>query len=164
MHGPRGNCADSWDWAALGRVALRESRRVLGDGQDAEDAAQEAMIRAFRSRVRCLSAQAPEGWVRAIARREAYRQFSAAQTHETALDHVPEERVDAPIGVVHDQLAAAEVLSRIPVADRSLLLRRYVLDQSSAQIAAELALPPATVRVRIHRAAKRLREFERLWG
>jgi RNA polymerase sigma-70 factor (ECF subfamily) len=158
MHEPPGCRIEGWDWPGLAAVALRESRRILGTGQDAEDAAQETMIRAFKSRARCLSPDAPEGWVRAIARREAYRQFTALRSSEGIVGRTAERTVEAASYVIHDALAARDVLSRVPAADRALLLRRYLLDQSSTQIAADLAVPAATVRVRLHRAVKRLRE------
>jgi DNA-directed RNA polymerase specialized sigma24 family protein len=126
------------------------------------------MIRAFKSRSRCASQAAPDGWVRTIARREAYRRFIARRNSEQPLDVWAEVDAAGPgpaeIEGLLDVLAARDVLNHVPVADRALLMRRYVLDQSSAQIALDLALPAATVRVRLHRAVKRLREFERDWS
>lgn len=157
-----------WDWPALRADALRETRRILGESHDAEDAAQETMIRAFKSRSRCVSQAAPDGWVKTIARREAYRRFSARRDAEQPLDLSTELDAGGPgpaqIEGLLDLLAARDVLNHVPVADRALLMRRYVLDQSSAQIALDLALPAATVRVRLHRAVKRLREFEPDWS
>jgi RNA polymerase sigma-70 factor (ECF subfamily) len=162
MDEPRGDRGGYWDWPRLAAAALLESRRVLGHSQDAEDAAQEAMIRAFKSRGRCLNQRAPEAWVRTIARREAYRQFTAARADQ-AVPPVVERPEEPAANSVHDTLAAREVLSRVPANDRPLLVRRYLFGQSSAEIGAELSLSPATVRVRLHRALKRLRECEPGW-
>src|SRR6478672_6715300 len=62
---------ENWDWARVHGLALGETRRVLGVGSEAEDAAQEATIRAWRRRATCHGA--PAAWVRAIARNEALR-------------------------------------------------------------------------------------------
>ena len=43
---------DSWDWNALSTSCLREARRLLDSEQDAEEAAQEALLRAWRGRER----------------------------------------------------------------------------------------------------------------
>src|SRR5437764_203457 len=61
----------SWDWANVHRLALKETRGILGPGPDAEDAAQEAAIRAWRRRATCRDA--PGAWIRAIAHNEALR-------------------------------------------------------------------------------------------
>jgi RNA polymerase sigma factor (sigma-70 family) len=160
--------AENWDWHDLLTVARRETARVLRSSQDAEDAAQNAIIRAFRSRGRCLEPEAPQAWVRAIARNEALRDLQRRSRGEEPREDLAElldARDTDPIApgeaVLHS-LAARELLARIPVTDRALLMRRYVLEQSSPEIAAELDLAPATVRVRLHRAIERLREHDAL--
>lgn len=159
--------AENWDWEKLSAVARRETHRILVNRQDAEDAAQDAIIRAYRARARCVTPQAPHGWVRTIARNEAIRMLGSRRPAEEPMTGVLsgplEPGVEDRTEVVLDRLAARDVLVRVPVADRSLLLRRYVLEQSSRQIASELAMPPATVRVRLHRAVKRLLEHEADW-
>jgi DNA-directed RNA polymerase specialized sigma24 family protein len=62
-------------------------------------------------------------------------------------------------GAVLDRVSARAFLGQVPAADRTLLARRYLLDQSAAQIAAELEMPASTVRVRLHRAVARFREY-----
>jgi RNA polymerase sigma-70 factor (ECF subfamily) len=147
-----------WDWRTLANVALQEANRVLGSVHDAEDAAQEAMIRAYRAQARCETPEAPQAWVRTIARHEAYRLHRRTAPIPTDV----RTDVEAAAGDASDRVVArvvaVGVLSRLPTSERSLLVRRYLLDQTSTEIAQELALPAATVRVRLHRAAKRLRE------
>ncbi len=160
------NGVDLWDWGELAAVALHEARRVLGDRHDSEDAAQEAIIRAYRARRRCLTPEAPSGWVRAIARREALRILAARRT-QAARDGArwAAEDPQAPGGVLADlsdtiveRLTAHTILVQIPAGERALLVRRYLFEHSSAQIAADLQLPASTVRVRLHRALERFRE------
>jgi RNA polymerase sigma-70 factor, ECF subfamily len=142
-------------------VALSEARRVLGNGQDAADAAQEAMLRAYRARSTCLTPEAPHAWVRSIARREALR-LIAKRPRETPGGELADEMADEADDVqrVVDRVAAQSALAQVQAEDRVLLLRRYVLDQSSREIAADLAIAPATVRVRLHRAIKAVRALE----
>lgn len=152
-----GRGTERWDWDELGALALREAQRVLPSRYDAEDAAQEAIIRAYRSQSRCDNPTAPQSWIKTIARREAYRLYTKRRDDRISEPTDPEPYADTTDALL-EHLATDNLLQRVPLADRSLLVRRYVFDQSSAQIAAELALPAATVRVRLHRATKRLRE------
>src|SRR5215217_1253454 len=41
---------DSWDWNSLSDSCLREARRLLRSEQDAQEAAQDALLRAWRGR------------------------------------------------------------------------------------------------------------------
>src|SRR4051794_12269275 len=65
--------AVEWDWGELRQRCLRETRRVLGQGGAAEDATQEALIRAWRQRDSCQDPRRPGPWISTIARREALR-------------------------------------------------------------------------------------------
>src|SRR5947207_1070509 len=70
--------AAAWDWAALHSHCLRSAQRVLGAQPAAEDAAQEASLKAWRHRAQCRTPERPEPWVAAIARREALRALPRA--------------------------------------------------------------------------------------
>jgi RNA polymerase sigma-70 factor (ECF subfamily) len=141
----------SWDWNHVHRLALRETRAILGATADAEDAAQEALVRAWRRRATCRGA--PAAWIRAIARNEALR----------LADH---RRDELPLDGAHDLPAAqlAPDLSELRAAvgaldhaDRVLLLLRYWADLTQPEVARAVALPEGTVKVRLHRARERLR-------
>src|SRR5437764_11921127 len=60
------------DWLALRQYCLREAANVLRNREDAEEAAQEALLRAWRHRGSRRSASWLP-WVRTIARNEALR-------------------------------------------------------------------------------------------
>src|SRR4051794_41348361 len=81
----------TWDWATVHRLALREARTILGPGPDAEDAAQEAAMRAWRRRATCRDA--PGAWVRTIAQNEALRTAGRRPDQGTAypLRAVPDQ-------------------------------------------------------------------------
>jgi RNA polymerase sigma-70 factor (ECF subfamily) len=147
----------SWDWRWLTQVAVREARRLLRDRDDAEDAAQEAILRAYRARSRCTTPESPAPWVRAIARNESYRLISR-RTPQVALVDAPEPYTEGHADAVHDRLLATSAVGTLAPGDRLLLVRRYVFDQTSAQLGSELEMPAATVRVRLHRARSRIRE------
>src|SRR5688500_5199621 len=80
-----------WNWTRMRALCLREARRVLGATAGADDAAQEAACRAWRSRGDCRTPGAPEPWVAAIARREALR--IAAQRCDLPLEDAGRRRL-----------------------------------------------------------------------
>jgi RNA polymerase sigma-70 factor, ECF subfamily len=148
----------AWDWAGLRRSAGLEARRLLGDPHEAEDAAQEAMVRAWRQRQSCRSPDAPEGWLRQIARNEALRQHGRSAARESEpLPAAEEPAAEAPEERLVDRLFVDEVIGKLRGQDRLLLLLRYELDLPDVAIAERLGIAQSTVRVRLHRLKKELR-------
>jgi RNA polymerase sigma-70 factor (ECF subfamily) len=147
----------AWDWAGLRRSAGLEARRLLRDPHDAEDAAQEAMIRAWRQRESCRSPDAPEGWLRQIARNEALRQHGRVLARETEPLPEREAAADAPEDRLVERLYQEEVLRSLRGQDRLLVLMRYKLDLPDVAIAERLGIAESTVRVRLHRLKMELR-------
>jgi RNA polymerase sigma-70 factor, ECF subfamily len=150
----------SWDWEALRLVSLHEARRVLRSPDQAEDAAQEAVIRAWRHRGSCRDQGDPGPWVAAIARREALRRAmrprheSAARVRVAEVDPGAQDQIDhAPL-----RLDVNEVVSSLTPADRRLLDLRYHRDLTHRAVADELGMPEGTVKVKLHRLRGLLRE------
>ena len=140
-----------WDWNHVHRTALREARAVLGAGADAEDAAQEASMRAWRRRATCRDA--PDAWVRAIARNEALR-TAARRTHDAPLEGA--ERL-AGAAAEPDLTEVRAAVGTLEPCDRLLVLLRYWADLTQPEVARATSLPEGTVKVRLHRARRRLR-------
>jgi RNA polymerase sigma-70 factor, ECF subfamily len=150
----------AWDWGVLRQVSLREARRVLRSSDQAEDAAQEAVIRAWRYRGSCRDKGDPGPWVAAIARREALRRAmkpryeSAAHVQVAEVDPGAQEQIDhTPLRVDVDQ-----VVSSLTPVDRRLLDLRYRRDLTHRAVADELGMPEGTVKVKLHRLRGLLRE------
>jgi RNA polymerase sigma-70 factor (ECF subfamily) len=126
---------------------------VLGRTADAEDAAQEAMVRAWRKHEACTGA--PEPWVRAIAWREALRIL--ARRREAPLEAAPEPPDRHDEDLVLERLAVRAELTRLPEADRRLLHATYWEDLTGADLSRRVGRPEATIRVRLHRSRRKLR-------
>ena len=148
-----------WDWAKARAICLRETRRVLRDPHAAEDAAQEAVLRAWNARSHCRTAQAFHSWLRAIAGNEAMRLAqrhtrTAAREAPGAAEDAPEESntLDERLGVI----ALDQILAPLAPADRDLMRLRYLDGLTQTQIAHSLGLPEGTVKVRLHRSRKRV--------
>jgi RNA polymerase sigma-70 factor, ECF subfamily len=147
--------SEVWDWAAVHAQCLRSAQRVLGALPAAEDAAQEASLKAWRHRAQCRTPERPEPWVAAIARREALRALPGPD------QPLVEERHAVDPG--HERLAIRRVdvgraVGRLNADDRRLVLARYWGDCTQEQAAALLGMPETRAKVRLHRARARLRE------
>jgi RNA polymerase sigma-70 factor (ECF subfamily) len=150
----------AWDWRFVRSRCLREARRVLRDGEDAEDAVQEAMARAWRRRSACSSPEAPLAWMLQITRNEALRlveRRGRRADREAATPVDPERRGEDPFDALLSRLATRQALARLRPDERALLNLRYRHDLTQAEVARTLDMPEGTVKVRLHRIRKRLK-------
>ena len=138
--------------AAPGAIAA--ARRVTGDPALAEDAAQEAFVRAFRR----LSAYRDQGsfaaWVRKIAVHAAV-DLTRRRRPSRAIEEDDGE-VDGRRRI-EDADLLRRVLDALSPVDREILLARELDGEEDREIAARLGLTVTTLRVRVHRARRRLR-------
>ena len=151
----------AWDWGALREEAALEARRLTHDEHSADDAAQEAMIRAWRQRESCRSPEAPGPWLRQIARNEALRLQDWARAHpeQTCDGEILEGGLgsEGPEKSLVRRLCVAQALSELTEEDLRLVRLRYELDLPHVVIARTLGIAESTARVRLHRIRKRLR-------
>jgi len=145
-----------WDWYLLHAHCLREARCVLGTAGSAEDAAQEAAVRAWRRRASCLTPDRPEPWIATIARREALRlaRPPRAAPLEDAAVAAEESHEEHVLG----QTDIERAIARLSGPDRQLVRGRYWEDLDYRQLGRLLHISEGTARVRLHRALARMRE------
>ena len=141
-------------------AALGAARRITGDRMLAEDAAQEAFLRAFRALKNYRHESSFAAWVRRIAVRTAIDLVRRRKPEESlVVDPVSgpsEEKRYEDIDLLRQTLAALSPL------DREILLAREVEGESDKEIAERLEMTVTGVRVRMHRARKKLQlRFQR---
>lgn len=124
------------------------------DADSAEDAAQEALVRAWRHRRTCSSPDAPDAWVRSISRREALR-IVGRPRHLAVVPPEDDRTSAAPAPAPVDLRRAIGLLDEL---DRRLVLRFYWAGQPDREIARDLGMPLGTVKIRLHRARMRLHD------
>jgi RNA polymerase sigma-70 factor, ECF subfamily len=149
-----------WDWEELSRTAMAVAAEVLRSRHDAEDAAQEAILRAWRARTHCAGAENPCPWVGRIAHNEALRLGTRISARRRAEGGELNEDCTGPERSGGPETAAGTVitaLAGLPPSDRELVRLRYVEDLHYSTIAERLSLPLGTVKVRLHRVHRRLR-------
>lgn len=132
--------------------------RVLRDPEAADEAAQEAMTRAWRQRRSCNSPSAPGAWVAQIARNEALRLWQREERARARSVQV--EDWEAPGEPLEDvmirRVSVRQALDALTDEERRLVNLRYESDLAHPAIAAVLGVPEGTVKVRLHRIRKRL--------
>jgi RNA polymerase sigma factor (sigma-70 family) len=146
-------------------IAFRTAWMITRSAADAEEAAQDAFVKAYRTLDR-LRSQAPfRPWLLKIVANEAHNRRASAARHERLAVRAVEERreadaVPSPEAALLDSerrelLLAA--LDRLREADRMVIACRYLLELSEAETAAVIGKRLGTVKSRTSRALKRLR-------
>jgi RNA polymerase sigma-70 factor (ECF subfamily) len=145
-------------------VAVRTAHLIAPDG-DAEDAAQEAFVKAWAALDRFRAGSPFRPWLLRIVANEARnRRRSAGRRSGLAL-RVAEDRpsgdaAPSPESAVlaHERRAALlGALGGLRDGDREVIAARYLLDLSEAETAEALGIPRGTVKSRLSRALDRLR-------
>ena len=153
-------------WEALMRLhqepIFRLAYLILGDAAEAEDAAQETFIRAYRALDRFDEIRPLRPWLLSIAanlarnrRRSVGRYWAALQRAFQANPepyHAPSERTAAA-----DARRLREAVTRLRPDGQDIVYLRYFLGLSEAETAAALGIPAGTAKSRLNRALAHLR-------
>jgi RNA polymerase sigma-70 factor (ECF subfamily) len=152
----RGN-DDGWEWGEAHRVCLRLAYRYASNASEAEDIAQDALLRAWRRRSTLREADRRNQWLATIVRNEAFRQHARVRPDPTSTIELYEGAEDAQVVATVERADLHAALKRLSERDRRLLEMRYQEDLTQAAIARKLGIPEGTVKVRLHRARDKLR-------
>lgn len=145
--------------------------RVLGNPHDAEEVAQEALVRAYRA----LSGYQPErirdlrlrGWLATIVVNLCRNRLRRRVPFTTPLGHLLESGIEpvassaadpaglAAVGDQRERLAA--LLAALPVLYRVPVVLRHVDDLSYAELSLVLGRPEGTLKAQVHRGLAMLR-------
>jgi RNA polymerase sigma-70 factor, ECF subfamily len=136
-------------------AALAAARRILGDPGLAEDAAQEAFLRAFRALPGYRHQTSFAAWVRVIAQRSAIDLARRRRPEVPLVDTARSDGFEEKRHVDADLLR--ETLEALPPLEKELLLAREVEGEADKEIARRFGMTVTGVRVRIHRARKKLK-------
>jgi RNA polymerase sigma factor (sigma-70 family) len=147
-------------FAALVRPHLDMSFRlayvVTRDAADAEDAAQDALVKAWRALGRFRAGEPFRPWLLRIVANEARnRRRSSSRRLRLTLRAAAEPAAPSDAGDRRDLL---EALSELPHDAQTVLACRYLLGLSEQETATALDVAPGTVKSRTARALDRLRE------
>ena len=145
---------------------LRICYRILGSVEEAEDAAQETFVLAFRARATYRGDGSPDAWIARIATREAWRRRARRARRDATtmpLDQALLDAVPDTADPVRDALdsergeAVRDAVAALPEPYREVVALRYFADLSPAAIASVTRRPEGTVRAQLSRGLSRLR-------
>lgn len=157
-------------------VAFRTAYLIVGGATEAEDAAQEAFVKAWAALGRFRAGAPLRPWLLRIVANEARNRRAAARRRPTLpLDWSDGANRDAiqqasqPADSPEAEAIAAErrhelltALDTLRDDDRLVIVYRYFLDLSEAEMAEALGCARGTVKSRLSRALDRLRQHPSL--
>jgi len=141
--------------------------RMLGNPQSAEDAAQEAFLRAFQHLQRYDHRRPFGTWLLSIAAHHCIDRLRRRRFAFTSIDEdedgrvlelpdhaAPNPEMEAMVKERREQ--TQDLLQRLSSVDRAAIVLRYWHDCSEAEIASTLHLSVSAVKSRLHRARREL--------
>jgi len=155
------------------RVLFRTARAILKDDHEAEDALQDAYLRAWRALGSFRADARLSTWLVRIVANEALGRLRRTSAQIVPLDaamtstepEIQAALVDAPDGRPEQFAMRAELrrlmearIDLLPDTFRTVFMLRAVEEMSVEEVAQALDIPEATVRTRFFRARSLLRE------
>lgn len=149
--------SDSWDWDEIQRLCVGFAFRYVNSRLEAEDLAQDALVRVWNKRHTLRDPDARKAWLRRIVRNEAIREYK--RRRPTPMDTLEawQGREDERVHATVERADLHAALKRLNKRDRQLVRLRYDEDMTQEAIAHRLGIPLGTVKVRLHRVRAKLR-------
>ena len=144
--------------ADLGRYAYH----MLGDRSDAEEALQDAFIRAYRSLATCAQPERFGSWLFAILANRCRTARVRRRRRERVVSAEPVADVagrDDPADAVAWRDEIRQALGRLRVEQREAFLLRHVEGLSYEEMASITGARESALRMRVKRASDHLREL-----
>jgi RNA polymerase sigma-70 factor, ECF subfamily len=131
--------------------------RYTSNPSEAEDVAQDALLRAWRRRSTLRDGSRRKEWLATIVRNEAFRLHARVRPDPVAEIESKEGVEDERLVSTVERADLHAALERLDERDQQLLRLRYSEDLTQQAIARRLGLPDGTVKVRLHRLRHKLR-------
>jgi RNA polymerase sigma-70 factor (sigma-E family) len=138
-------------WSALVRLGYG----LTGDQRLAESLARAALAKAYASWPRVIRAGGPDVYVRRTILNASHGRFRRRRVR------APETRAPETRGQ-NDRSALLTALMRLPAGQRSVVLLRYWMDMTEAEVAEALGCSVGSVKSQASRALAKLRVSEDL--
>lgn len=137
--------------------------RMLGDHYEAEDAAQEAFLRAYKAMGRYDRKRPFSTWLLSIAAHYCIDQIRRRRMIMVPFDKLPNNKIrdtspnpEKSLIVSEDQLKVHRLLDTLNPKGKAAVVMRYWFDFSYEEIAEALHLTVSAVKSRLHRARRKL--------
>ena len=149
-------------------AVYRQMLRVCGNREDAEDVLIEALLKAYQHMYQLSDPAAFRAWLAQIARRVCWHlkqrealapllQLSMLEEEGTAIRD-PKPPVDSEMAVRRMKELLDQAVKQLPPSAREVFLLRDVEELPGEEVAHRLGISLASMKSRLHRARKLLRE------
>ena len=139
--------------------------RMLGNAQDAEDAAQETFLRAYQSLKRYDNSRPFSTWLLSIAAHYCIDQIRKRRVQIVSVEELPVPDLPEPSPGMESNLSKKEEQQRIKAVigvldatDRAAVVMYYWYDFSYQEICQALSLSMSALKSRLHRARRVMAE------
>ena len=147
-------------------MAFRTACLILGDAGEAEDACQEAFVKAYRALDRFRTGSPFRPWLLTVVANEARNRRKAAGRRAGLVLRAAEgggregasPSPEASVVAAERRAELLEALGGLREEERLVISLRYFLELSEGETAAALGCPRGTVKSRLSRAVAKLRE------
>jgi RNA polymerase sigma factor (sigma-70 family) len=155
------------------QVAFRTAYVITGSAAEAEDAAQEGFVKAYRALASFRPGADPRPWLLRIVANEARNRVrSIGRRHQLELRLAEGFRPggaapspEAAALAAEDRRHLLSLVNELSDEDRLVIASRYFLELSGEETADAIGIPEGTVKSRLSRALGRLRvRFEEAAG
>jgi len=147
------------------RQSVRTAYLILGNRLDAEDAVQEAFLRAWKFRDSLQKQSSLRPWLYRVVVNTCYsklRHETPRRERQCEFEGLDDQVLSDPssrVALSHDVLDA---LRDLPADLRVVVVLRYYADLSERDIALAIGRKPGTVKSRLHEARRRLAQHRSL--
>jgi RNA polymerase sigma-70 factor (ECF subfamily) len=145
--------------------AFRASYLVLRDAAEAEDAVQEAFVKAYKAIGRFREDSAFRPWLLKIVVNQSLTMLKSRRRRATTAERAAVAEGPPPAPDFDDEIISREragitwrAIAALRENERVIVYLRYFLALPEHELAQYLGCPPGTVKSRLHRALKHLRE------
>ncbi|MBM0232608.1 sigma-70 family RNA polymerase sigma factor [Micromonospora sp. STR1_7] len=141
-------------YASCFRRLVVQLYAVTGDLNEAQEAVQEAFIKALAAPRRLAGLENPESWLRRVAVNEARSRYRRRRVYDRLL-----RRIGPPPAVADhspEHLALLAALRGLPEGQRQALALHYLVDLPVDEVAATLGVSAGTVKSRLSRGRQAL--------
>lgn len=150
---------DVLDASMLRRLASF-ARRYVSDAHEADDVAQDALLRAARSETSPREPERTEAWLFRICRHAAIDHVRSRRVRRPVWMSMPDGAAGPVLEIDDDPRALppalARVLARLPAHHRLLMVLHYEHTFPQSELCRMTGLSPSALRVRLHRARQAL--------
>lgn len=146
-------------------AAFRTAYFITHDAAEAQDAAQEAFIRAYDALGRFDARRPFRPWLLRIVARTAINRLRASTRRQTMIERYAAKDMEPPGPAIESSVIRRErsrqvwaAIDRLKPDDRSLIVMRYFLELPEAELAQTFNVAAGTIKSRLHRALGKLRD------